>query len=758
VTRAKQRDDDIRVTLPEAGPPFDPIEAKLNQPHSRPGTVPRHRPVELLRRSRSTAPVVSVVAPAGYGKTTVVGQWAARDRRPFAWISLDERDNDVAVLLSYVAVALDRVEPIDPAVFEAIEGPKPPTSEAGLASVARAFSSMDPSVLVLDDVHLLHDPRCLEALRMLADHVPDRSQLVMVGREDPSVTVARLRATGRILEVGADELVMDVTEAGALLHGAGVDLADADVRSLTERTEGWPVGIYLGALSIKASGANHQAVTAFAGDDRFVADYLWSEILSYQSSEEVRFLTHSSVLGRMTGPLCDAVLRTTGSTAVLETLEHSNLLLVPLDRTRRWYRYHRLFGEGLRAQIERSDPALMAELRTRAADWCEEHDLLEDAVEYARAAGDADRVARIVGNLALPMYAAGRAATIEEWFDWLEERDAIERHPPLAVLGAWLHALMGRPAGAERWADAAARRVYVGPLPDGSPSMEGWLSLIRAALCLDGVARMEADASSAAGSLATTSQWRPTAIVLLGVARSLREDAAGADAAFADAAELGVRAGATGAASVALAERSRLAMERDDWDAAATFLDAARSVVRDAKLEEYMTSAAVYAAGARLALRRGDLPGARGELAHAQRLRPLLTRAFPYIAVQVRLELARVLLALNDPGGARVLQREITDLLQQRPDLGALVEQAAELRAQLRSIRGGTAGASTLTAAELRLLPLLPTHLSFREIGLELFVSQHTVKTQAISVYRKLGVTSRGAAIQRATELGLLAP
>jgi LuxR family maltose regulon positive regulatory protein len=472
----------------------------------------------------------------------------------------------------------------------------------------------------------------------------------------------------------------------------------------------------------------------------------------------VRFLTYSSVLDRMTGSLCDAVLRTTGSTDVLEMLERSNLLLVPLDRTRHWYRYHRLFGEGLRARIERDDPALVAELRGRAADWCESHGMPEDAVVYARAAGDAGRVARIVERLALPMYAAGRAGTIEEWFDWLEEHDAIERHPPLAVLGAWLHALMGRPAGAERWAEVAARSTHDGPLPDGSSSMEGWLRLTRAALCLDGMAQMEVDASVAAGSLAATSQWRPTAIVLQGMARLLREDVNGADAAFADAAELGLHVGATGAASVALAERSRLAMDRDDGDEAAALLRAAHEIVRDAGLEGYMTSAVVYAAGARLAIRRGDGVAARDELNHAQRLRPLLTRAFPYFAVQVRLDLARVLLALNDPGGARTLQQEITDLLQQRPDLGVLVRQAAELRAQLGSIRGGTAGASTLTAAELRLLPLLPTHLSFREIGLELFVSQHTVKTQAISVYRKLGVTSRGAAIHRATELGLLAP
>jgi LuxR family maltose regulon positive regulatory protein len=757
LTRAKHGHE-IRIVLPEAGLPLDLMEAKLVEPPVLPGTVPRHRPLELLRGSRSTARFVTVVAPAGYGKTTVVRQWAARDRRPFAWVSLDERDNDPAVFLRYVASALDRVGPLDPDVFGVIAAPGASSWETGLSSLARAFSSFPPTVLVLDDVQVLHDPRCLEVVRVLTEHVPDRSQLVVAGREQLLASLARLRAAGRVLEIGVGDLVMDAAETGALLHGAGVNLTGDDVASVTERTEGWPAGISLGALSLKASGGGHGAVMAFAGDDRFVADYLWAEFLAHVSSEEVRFLTHTSVLDRMTGPLCDAVLETTGSAAVLEELEGSNLLLVPLDRTRRWYRYHRLFSEGLRSHLERNEPDLTAELRRRAADWCEANGMLEDAVAYARAAGDVDRVARLVGSITLPLYAAGRAGTIEEWFEWLEAHGALERHPPLAVLGAWLHALMGRPAGAERWAEAAARGAYEGALPDGSPSMEGWLSLIRAALCVDGPDRMEADASIAVRSLAPTSQWRPTAILLLGIARWLRGDDPAADAAFADAVELGVRAGATGATSVALAERACLAMERDDWTGAAGFVDAAGAVVREAKLEGSMTSALVYAAGARLAFHAGDAGGAREELGHAQRLRPLLTRAFPYLAVQSRLELARVQLGLNDPAGARLLMRESAELLRQRPDLGVITVHAAELQMRLRSIRGGTPGASMLTAAELRLLPLLPTHLSFREIGLELFVSQHTVKTQAISVYRKLGVTSRGAAIDRATELGLLGP
>jgi LuxR family maltose regulon positive regulatory protein len=275
-------------------------------------------------------------------------------------------------------------------------------------------------------------------------------------------------------------------------------------------------------------------------------------------------------------------------------------------------------------------------------------------------------------------------------------------------------------------------------------------------LCRNGVDRMRADVQAALGELSPGSQWWPTAQLLEGICYLLACETDRADLLLARAVEVATGAGALPAAAIALAERSVVAMQREDWKQAATLAEQASGVVRDGRLDNYVASALVHAVVARTAVHRGDVPGAQAQLGRAARLRPLLTFALPYFAVQVLLELGRAYLALADAAGARVVLRQARDILQRRPDLGVLPGQAGELGGKLDEIRGGTVGVSSLTTAELRLLPRLSTHLSFREIGERLYVSHHTVKTQAISIYRKLGVSSRGEAIQRARDLGLL--
>jgi LuxR family transcriptional regulator, maltose regulon positive regulatory protein len=210
------------------------------------------------------------------------------------------------------------------------------------------------------------------------------------------------------------------------------------VTDLVRRTEGWPVGLYLAALAHQAGGQPANAGLAFAGDDRFLADYLHAELLARLPAEGVTFMTRTAVLERLCGPLCDAVLDTRGSGRVLAELEASNLLLVPLDRRREWYRYHHLFRQLLLSELERREPELLAELHTRAAVWCEANGMAEVAIDHARAAGDDDRVARLVATLAQPAYAAGRADTARRWLQWFEDQGLVERYPPVAVLGAWL--------------------------------------------------------------------------------------------------------------------------------------------------------------------------------------------------------------------------------------------------------------------------------------------------------------------------------
>jgi LuxR family transcriptional regulator, maltose regulon positive regulatory protein len=733
---------------------FALVESKLHSPPARPGIVAR---TELVDRLLATAaPVVCVVAPAGYGKTTLLAEWAQRKGPRVGWVSVDLRDNDPAVLLTYLAVALDRIEPIDPSVFRALAGPG--ASIVGAATrLASAVAAMPESVaLVLDHVELLGNQQSLDAVAELAAQLPRGSQLLLASRARPPLPVALLRAQGRVVEIGPDQLAMDHQEAELLLKDAEVDVSGVDVVELVGRTEGWPVGLYLAALALKAGGPQATAGPAFTGDDRFMADYLWSELLGRLPYQTVSFLMRTAVLERMCGPLCDAVLDATGSSAVLALLEESNLLLIPLDRQRQWYRYHHLFQELLTAELNRREPDLVPELHARAARWWEANGLPELAIDHAQAAGDADRVAELVWKLALPAYGAGRVDTARRWFGWFEDQGLVGRYPSVAVLGAWLQALVGEPVAAERWADAAEQGpVAGGTLPDGSTT-QSYLAMLRALLCRNGLDRMRADTQAALGELGAASQWRPTAQLLEGICYLLAGETDRADLILAHAVEVATEARALPAAAIALVERSVVAMQREDWKQAATLAEHASGVVRDGRLDNYVASALVHAVVARTALHRGDVAGAQAQLGRAARLRPLLTYAQPYFAVQTLLELGRAYLALDDAAGARVVLRQARDVLRRRPGLGVLPSQAEELGGKLDAIRGGTVGVSSLTTAELRLLPLLSTHLSFREIGARLYVSQHTVKTQAISIYRKLGVSSRGEAIQRARDLGLL--
>jgi LuxR family maltose regulon positive regulatory protein len=698
---------------------------------------------------------VTVTAPAGYGKTTLLSQWAEADGRPVVWLSLDERDNDPSVLLTYVAVGLDRIRPIDPKIFRELASPSVSVLSAIVPRLATTLRASDRSaLLVLDDLHLLTDVACLDAIGMLAAALPEGSQLALGSRSDPLLPLAWLRAEGRLAEIGPSDLALGEDEAASLLRATGVDLNDARVSEIVRRTEGWATGLYLAGLSIR-SGRDREMVEPFTGEDRFVADYLRSEILSEVPAKDLRFLTCTSVLDRMCGPLCDIVTRTKGSAGTLERLERSNLFLVPMDRHREWYRYHHLFRDVLLAKLERQEPGRASELRARAAGWHEENGTLDGAVEYRLAAGDVERAAELVTTLSGSMYRTGRVATLQRWIEWFEARGVIEDHAPLAVVVAWICALTGDAAGAVRWSDAAERATFDGPMPDGSPSFAPWLAGLRALRCAHGAAQMRADAERALEDLPSSSVFRPATLSLRAMAEMLSGEP-DAEIHLAEAAEAAEAAGAYPTAVFSLAEVAVAASSRGEWAAAEAAIERARCLIERWHLEDYVMSSAAYAVGARLALRRDDEKQAREDLLRAQRLRPVLTHAIPWAAVPVRLDLVHAHLSLADPVGARTLLREIEDIQRRHPGLGVLDEQVEEVRQQARDMPGGTPGVSALTAAELRLIPYLHTYLSFREIGQRLFVSPNTVKTQAISLYRKLGVSSRGEAMARAEEIGLI--
>ncbi len=738
-----------RATIP--GLAFELLESKFHAPAARAGIVTRTALVERLAASR--APFIAVVAPPGYGKTTLLAQWAERVGPRVAWVSCDDGDNDPVVLLSALAVALDRIAPVDPAIFWALA-----SSGAGITVVPRfvsAIASMrQPVRLVLDHAEAVTNQQCLSTIAEFALRLPAGWQLALASRTDVPLPAARLRAQGRIVEVGAEDLAMGPREASSLLEGAGIEPGGAGIADLLRQTEGWPAGLYLAALATRAGAQQSKVGFNFTGDDRFMGDYLRSELLDRVSSTEASFLVRTSVLDRMCGSLCDAIVGAKGSGRLLERLEQRNLLVVPLDRRREWYRYHHLLRELLQAELRRKEPDRVLDLHVRAAAWYQANGLPEAAIEHAQAAGDYDRVAGLVLDLAQPVWAGGRVETVLRWMEWLRDRTSAEHYGAIAVHGSLIFALLGQPIEAERWAAAAERASPAGAVPDGS-TMEGTLAYLRAILCRSGVDEMRRDARIGWEGLSPASPYRATMLHTEGISYLLQGDPDQADPILAHAFDAAASSGALPLAALVLAERCFVAAERDDWPEVTSLAQRAVTVVEAGRFEDYWTSALVFAWAARAALHRGDIPQARHYVGRAARLRPLLTYALPVVSVQALLELARSYIALADPGGAGAVLRQVHDILQQRPDLGVLPRLADQLRSNLATINAVGLGASSLTAAELRLLPLLSTHLSFREIGERLYVSLHTVKTQASSVYRKLGVSSRSEAVARSQELGL---
>jgi LuxR family transcriptional regulator, maltose regulon positive regulatory protein len=738
--------------MPVAEMPFDLVEVKLAGPSPRRGTVAKAD--AIARLCSSTSPFATVVAPAGYGKTTLLAKWAEADPRAFAWVAVDGRDDDVLVFLRYIAAAIHRVEAIAPEALEALSGPADSVWAKRVPRLGSALAGLErPLVLVLDDLHAVGNPSCLDVLAALFEYVPAGSQIAVASREEPALPLARWRAQGSVQEIGVGDLRLDEREAKLLLAAAGVEL-DAHERSdLTERTEGWPAGLYLAALSMQAGAPS---AAGFSGDDRFLTDYFRSELLSRLPAAEARFLKYTSVLDRMSGGLCDAVLETTRSADTLEALARRNGFVVPLDRRGEWYRYHHLFAQLLRTELERTEPDILPELNRRAMAWCIANDLPEAAVVYGHAAGEIDTVAGLVDGLALALHYDGRLETLEEWLGWFGD-DELARYPALAVEAAWVRALTGHPADAERWLGLAEGATSTIPLSDGSATIEPWVATLRAGMMPDGVEQAIADADLALRQLSPDSGWRPAALALRGTAHALLGTTGSATDDLTAAVNAGLASGAAEVVIVAQAQLALLAIRRGAWGEAAQRARAAQAVVKEAGLGDYSTSALAHVATARVALHETRREDARAALARAHRLRPLLDHGLPWLTVQVGLELTRAHLALADAGAARTILTETERVLEVRPHMASLSEDARELHERVAATTGsGGAWAMSLTGAELRLLPYLATHLMFPEIASRLFVSRNTIKTEAVSIYRKLGVSSRSGAIERAVAVGLL--
>jgi LuxR family transcriptional regulator, maltose regulon positive regulatory protein len=613
-------------------------------------------------------------------------------------------------------------------------------------------SSAEPFVLMVDDLHELNASACYDALEVAISGIPQGSQWVGASRfEQPHLP--RLRASGDAVELEGNDLALDVSGAEQVFADAHIEISHEVAAEVTDRTEGWPVGLYLAATIARHDRDEGLSVS---GDDRWVADYLYRESLMLLPKKTQRFLRRTAVLDQVSAPLCDAVLGDSGGQAHLRALEASNSFLVPLDRHREWFRYHGLYREFLLGELRRVEPDVITKLHLRAADWYQSHGSPTLAIEHLLNTSEQDRCVQLVTEQLLSTYNAGQVSVVQRWLSTLGDL-AVESYPPLCVLAGWITVLTGQAAAAERWAAVADAASFDQVPLDGSASFDSARAMLRAVMCASGPEQMMADANVAMEQEPAWSPWRDTAVVLAAHAYLLAGDQDQAAALFAEGVSVGRSIGNTDTVVDGEAELALLATDRGRWTEAAERLGHALEVIDEHRLHDYAVSVLAFAVAARLAVRGGDLPEADRQLARAMRARPSCTVALPFFAVRARVQLAKVYSARGDQAAARHLMREIDEILLHRPALGALVDEVSKVRQTVTAhAQVGAIGAAPLTGAELRVLPFLQTHLTIAEIGERLFVSRNTVSSEVASIYRKLGVSSRNDAVERATKVGLL--
>jgi LuxR family transcriptional regulator, maltose regulon positive regulatory protein len=735
------------------------LRTKLHPPPVRAGLIPRARLDRLLEEG-AQGRLCLIDAPAGSGKTTLLAQWSMADQpsRRVAWVSLDEGDDDPVRFWAYVIEAFRVVQPaLGEVSLKLLQGAGAVDllTQVALPQLLNELATVESElVLTLDDYHLVTNPDCHETLAFFVDHLPANVHLLVATRVDPPLPLSRLRASGELVELRIAELEFTSSEATTLLNQAiGLELTAEQVQRLWERTEGWAAGLYLAGLSLRDRANPSGFIASFEAGHRHIVDYLGTEVLARQPEPLRSFMVHTSILERLSGPLCDAVLEAENSAALLAELEQANLFLIALDDHRQWYRHHHLFAQLLRLELAEREPALVPVLHHRAADWYRDAGDAEAAIYHATAAGEFSQAGDLIARHWLAYQRQGRVATLERWLAGLPE-DVIAADPPIALIAAWV----GSQGDAsiqeiERWLAVAEGSDYQGPLPAGIRSVPFGVAMVRSINVFDDVGgslRAARQALDAAGPRASESYWMGAATLGrnlylsgLGVeAQAVLEDIASNPPAADQQpfvvvnafALLSLLAGGDGAHERAMA-LARRAM--DVAEAQAVRYDPLNGVA--------------YIALAQAVAGRGGL--AEAEQLLEQALHVLRNDSYAIQHAQALVELAGVRHARGDTDGAHAAVERARQLITSFQDPGMLPSLLDRTeRALGRPSRRRPLPPEALTDREQVVLRLLATTLSQPEIAQELHVSVNTVRTHIQGIYRKLGVASRQDAIATARE------
>jgi LuxR family transcriptional regulator, maltose regulon positive regulatory protein len=741
------------------------LTPKLRAPTLRPEQLVRPRLLDVLENT-SEYKITLISAPPGYGKTTLLAQWSQSEeaRVPCAWISLDEQDDDPVKLWMHIVEALRQIAPqedfgADVLVTMMTAGQK--LVEISLPILINELAELPHHVeVVLDDYHCITEHGTHESVSFFVEHLPDNVHVVLSSRSDPPLPLGRLRARGQMKEIRTEQIAFLKEETASFLdEKMGLNLSPDDCSVLHERTEGWPAGVYLAALSLQNSKDTPSFITSFGGGNRYIVDLLGEEVLANVSEEVREFLFRTSVLRRMNGPLCDAVVGRKGSGKLLRELARSNLFVIPLGDQGEWYRYHALFSDLLLYELRSSRPELVPVLHSRASVWLEDAGFFESAVRHAIAAEDRERVAILVARHWFEYVFSGRGTTVEWWLESLPEGLTTTQDAALALVRAWLYALSGHREESEKSLSLAESIPYEGPLPDRTASVEVGVATVRTVFGLGGVQYTIENArrASARERLEQTSQQSALVSFGLGASLYLAGETLQAQENLEKALEFAdddyplLR-------TASLSFLSLVAADEGHLEVAVSLAIEGRTVMAEFGLQETpQASLAPIALGYALG-QRGDLTEAQTELENGLSARRRLPGLSPWPTLIGLTALASVRSARGDRGGAREVLAEARATLEPfGDDTGILTELVERQEHELR-VRKRRDGAldRELTKRELDVLGLLDGELSTRQIAESLYVAPSTVRTQIKSIYRKLGVSSRGEAVEEAHVRGLI--
>ncbi|MET1037068.1 MAG: LuxR C-terminal-related transcriptional regulator [Aeromicrobium sp.] len=735
------------IDAPSLPRPDSLLEARLHRPSRRDDWVRRERLLAAMAHV-CERPVTLVAAPAGYGKTTLVAQWLDDIRPVAAWVSLDAGDNDPSQLWTDIATSLERAGCALPSRPRRRTAPWSRAPASMLALVTEALTAMTTDiVLVLDDFDLIQDVTCHDQIELLIEHLPPQAHLVLITRADPGLRLGRLRVSGQLVELRAHDLGFTTAEATDLLSRERIDLDEGSIDLLVQRTEGWPAGLYLAILSMAGRSDPAAFVHSFSGGNRFIGDYLTEEVLSRHPDDVREFITTISILDRFSADLCDHVADVTGSAGVLHELEVDNLFLMGLDGERAWYRFHHLFASVARGELELRHPDRVATLHERAACWFRDNGYVDEAIKHSIAADRTDIAIELIQQKWLQYVDAGRIATVLGWVEAIGRQPGAAE-PAASVTAAWLAALVGDED--ELTARLGSLDAYrdVGPLPDGTRSVESAVSMIQGLFGYGGPVEMM-DGAQRAVAIETDqhSPFYALANVSLGHAAYVAGELDRAVVPLANA-RLNGHAPAI-IQALALSTESLVDDELGESDRSRILADQAMWVLDDHNLRAVPQASLAYTALGAAQAAAGDTDVALSTLARGLVLRRESTAHGPWGMIHHLLVNARVAAQAGRHGLAQELLTELEARLGTYSDgMRAMNARLASVRRLVRADLTTEIRGEPLTGRELDILRLLQGTLSLHEIAAELYLSFNTVKTHTRAVYRKLGVHTRADAVR----------